>query len=83
VSDDIVEMMLREYDHFNCSSSHAGDYELLLSGADEIKRLRVEVDRWKSLCERAMAYQLGLSDWQDIRISYDTALGDYNAQRSS
>lgn len=49
----------------------------------EITQLRVEVDRWKSLCERAMAYQLGLSDWQDIRISYDMALEDHNAQRSS
>lgn len=51
--------------------------------ADTIERLSTEVDRWKSLCERVMDYQLGSSDWQDIRIAYDLLLEDYNAQRSS
>lgn len=50
---------------------------------DEVERLYAEVDRWKSLCERVMDYKLGSSDWQDIRIAYEMALEDYNAQRSS
>ena len=41
MTDDIVNMLRREYDYFN--NDGVGDYELLTFAADEIERLRAEL----------------------------------------
>lgn len=38
--DDITTLMLKEYEHMN--AGRGGDYEMLLSGVQEIERLRKE-----------------------------------------
>lgn len=82
--EDIVEV-LRDF-AFVVDNIQGKAQIMMLSGdifnesADEIDRLRAEVDVWKSLCERTISYQIG-SDWQDIRLTYEIALKDYHAQR--
>ena len=41
MTDDIVTMLRKEYDHFN--QDGVGDYELLTTAADEIERLREKI----------------------------------------
>ena len=66
--------------NFQTVTHYSGCVVLTVSeAADEIERLRSDVDRWKSLCERILDYKLGSSDWQEIRVSYEMALEDYNA----
>lgn len=64
------------------ASGNIATRELLKDLISEIKKLEVERDHWKDLCDRVMSYGPG-SDWQDIRLLYHYALEDYNAQRSS
>lgn len=70
--DDIVTL-LKKYQPYNKLHGQA---------ADEIERLRTEVDRWKSLCERVLDYRLGSTDWQDIRVAYEIALSDYENRKN-
>lgn len=44
--DDIVILMLREYEYMN--AGRGGDYEMLLQGAQEIERLRAEIKTLKN-----------------------------------
>lgn len=78
--DDIVTLLRKEWEYGN--AGRPTDYEMYESAADEIERLRADVDRWKSLCERILDYRLGSTDWQDIRVAYEIALSDYENRKN-
>lgn len=81
IDDDIVT---RLRNHAEDEAMLGNDWlrDIMRDGADEIERLRADVDRWKSLCERILDYRLGSTDWQDIRVAYEIALSDYENRKN-
>jgi hypothetical protein len=78
VADDIVTRLRKRHE----TEGWIDDPNVEVDAADEIERLREDVDRWKSLCERVLDYKLGSSDWQDIRVAYEMALTDYENRKN-
>lgn len=68
MNDDILTFLHREYDHFN--NDGGGDYEVILTAANEIERLRYERREWFLVARQ-------LRDSLMMTREIDDALNDY------
>lgn len=68
MTDDIVTRLRQEWEYGN--NAKGCDYEMFAQAADEIERLRAEVDRWRNV---ATAYRIGLES--KGYLLYEEAVG--------